>query len=128
LALCEVSVRTRLPVWMLLLCVSCMPVLSRLGFAQTSISAQSPRQDVTAPIANEDEARNRIANQMAKKAAKDRVVALKHDTDKLLKLSVELKEFVDKSDENVLSVDVIRKADEIEKLAKSVKEKMKGPN
>ena len=128
MALCEVSVRTRHPVWMLLLCVSCMPVLSRLGFAQTSISAQSPRQDVTAPIANEDEARNRIANEMAKKAAKDRVVALKHDTDKLLKLSVELKEFVDKSDENVLSVDVIRKADEIEKLAKSVKEKMKGPN
>jgi 2-phospho-L-lactate transferase/gluconeogenesis factor (CofD/UPF0052 family) len=128
LALCEVSVRTRLPVWMLLLCVSCMPILSRPGFAQTLISAQSPRQDVTAPIANEDEARARIANEMAKKAAKERVAALKHDTDKLLKLSQELKESVDKSDENVLSVDVIRKADEIEKLAKSVKEKMKGPN
>jgi len=128
LALCEVSVRTRLPVWMLLLCVSCMTVLSRPGFAQTSIPAQSPRQDVTAPLANEDEARARIANEMAKKAAKERVAALKHDTDKLLKLSQELKESVDKSDENVLSVDVIKKADEIEKLAKSVKEKMKGPN
>jgi len=105
-----------------------MTVLSRPGFAQTSIPAQSPRQDVTAPLANEDEARARIANEMAKKAAKERVAALKHDTDKLLKLSQELKESVDKSDENVLSVDVIKKADEIEKLAKSVKEKMKGPN
>ena len=75
-----------------------------------------------------DEARARLANEMAKKAAKERVVALKHDTDKLLRLSVELKEFVDKSDENVLSVEVIKKAEEIEKLAKSVKEKMKGPN
>jgi len=27
-----------------------------------------------------------------------------------------------------MSVDVIKKADEIEKLARSVKEKMKGPN
>ena len=44
------------------------------------------------------------------------------------KLSVELKQSVDKSDENVLSLDVIKKAEEIEKLARSVKDKMKGPN
>ena len=75
-----------------------------------------------------DEARARIAHDMGKKAAKERVAALKNDTDKLLKLSVELKSYVDKSDENVLSLDVIKKADEIEKLAKSVKDKMKGPN
>lgn len=65
---------------------------------------------------------------MEKKAAKERVAALKSDADKLLKLSVELKQYADKSDENVLSLDVIKKADEIEKLAKSVKDKMKGPN
>ncbi len=65
---------------------------------------------------------------MEKKAAKERVAALKHDTEKLLKLSVELKESVDKSDENVLSVEVIKKAEEIEKLAHSVKDKMKGPS
>ena len=35
---------------------------------------------------------------------------------------------MDKSNENVLSLDVIKKADEIEKLARSVKERMKGPN
>jgi hypothetical protein len=53
---------------------------------------------------------------------------LKVDTDKLLKLSVELKSYVDKSNENVLSLDVIKRAEEIEKLAHSVKDKMKGPN
>ena len=79
-------------------------------------------------MTDEDEARARITSDMAKKAAKERVAALKHDTDKLLKLSVELKDSVDKSDENVLSLDVIKKAEEIEKLARSVKEKMKGPN
>ena len=76
----------------------------------------------------EDDARARIVHDMEKKAAKDRVAALKNDTDKLLKLSVELKEYVDKSDENVLSLNVIKKAEEIEKLAKSVRDKMKGPN
>jgi hypothetical protein len=80
------------------------------------------------PITNADDAQERLATEMAKKAAKDRAAALKIDTDKLLKLSVELKQSVDKSDENVLSLDVIKKAEEIEKLARSVKEKMKGPN
>ena len=80
------------------------------------------------PIADEDDARTRIMHDMEKKAAKERIAALKSDTDKLLKLSVELKSYVDKSDENVLSVEVIKKADEIEKLARSVKYKMKGPN
>jgi hypothetical protein len=79
-------------------------------------------------MTDEEQARARITNEMAKKAAKDRVAALKNDTDKLLRLSVELKQSVDKSDENVLSVDVIKKAEEIEKLARSVKDKMKGPN
>jgi len=75
-----------------------------------------------------DDARERVNHDMEKRASKERVAALKNDTDKLLKLSVELKSYVDKSDENILSVDVIKKADEIEKLAKSVKDKMKGPN
>ena len=41
---------------------------------------------------------------------------------------MDLKDFVDKSNENVLSLEVLKKADEIEKLAHSVKDKMKGPN
>jgi len=50
---------------------------------------------------------------------------LKRDTERLLKLATELKDDVDKTNENVLSLDVIKKADEIEKLAKSVRDKMK---
>ncbi len=45
---------------------------------------------------------------------------------KLLSLANELKADVDKSSKDTLSLDVVRKADEIEKLAHSVKEKMKG--
>jgi hypothetical protein len=47
------------------------------------------------------------------------------DSAKLLKLATDLKAEVDKTTKDTLSLGVIRKADEIEKLAHSVKEKMK---
>jgi hypothetical protein len=47
------------------------------------------------------------------------------DAAKLLELATELKSAVDKTDKDTLSLDVIRKADTIERLAKGVKEKMK---
>ena len=101
-------------------------VLSMPCFAQDSRVVKPG--DLNSPATDADEAHARLAREMEKKAAKDRVAALKNDTDKLLKLSTELKSYVDKSDENVLSVDVVKKAEQIEKLAKSVKDKMKGPN
>ena len=69
-----------------------------------------------------------MQKEIEKKANAQRQADLKRDTDKLLKLSTELKEYVDKSNENVLSVEVINKAEEIEKLAHSVKVKMRGDN
>jgi hypothetical protein len=78
--------------------------------------------------ADGDEASTRLAHEMAKKANLERQAALKNDAEKLLKLAVELKASVDKSNENLLSMDVLKKAEEIEKLAHSVKDKMKGPN
>jgi len=77
---------------------------------------------------DEDEARAKLSRDMAKKANEERHAALKNDTDKLLRLAVDLKAYVDKSNEHVLSLDVVKKAEEIEKLARSVKDKMKGPN
>lgn len=79
-------------------------------------------------IGSGDEARERLAKEMAKKANLERQAALKADSDRLLKLAQELKDSVNKSNENILSLEVLKKAEEIEKLAKSVKEKMKGPN
>ena len=90
-----------------------------LGLAQ---AVQNPNQ----PPVPEDEDRRRIEKEMEKKANHERQVQLKRDTDRLFKLATDLKQYVDKSNENTLSVDVIRKAEEIEKLAHSVKEKMKG--
>jgi hypothetical protein len=81
-----------------------------------------------APLPGDEDGRERIVREMAKKANVERQAALRTDTDKLLKLATDLKAYVEKSNEHVLSVDVIRKAEEIEKLAHSVKDKMKGPN
>lgn len=63
---------------------------------------------------------------MAKARNNDRQKQLVQDTNKLLSLAKELKEEVDKSNSDTLSVDVVKKAGEIEKLAKSVKDRMKG--
>ena len=55
----------------------------------------------------------------------DRKRQISDDSARLLKLAGDLKAEVDKSNKDMLSLGVIRKADEIEKLARSVKEKMK---
>jgi hypothetical protein len=47
------------------------------------------------------------------------------DSAKLLTLAMALKAEVDKTNKDMLSLDVIRKADEIEKLAHNVRDKMK---
>ena len=97
------------------------PILAQSG------SGQQGTRPSAAPT-DEDDARQRLEREMIKKVNEERQAALKSDTEKLLKLAIELKAYVDKSNEHVLSLEVVNKAAEIEKLAHSVKEKMKGPN
>jgi nitric oxide reductase activation protein len=78
---------------------------------------QQPRS----PSEQEKEMQDRQIKEANKKRQED----IKNDTEKLFQLATELKAAVDKTNENMLSLDVIRKADEVEKLAKRVKEKMK---
>jgi hypothetical protein len=66
------------------------------------------------------------AEQQEKMRNNDRQKRLVADTDKLLELATDLKQQVDKTNKDTMSVDVIKKAEEIEKLAHSVKERMKG--
>ena len=73
----------------------------------------------------QDPAQKEMQDRMAREANKKRQQDIREQTDKLFQLATELKAAVDKSNENLLSLDVIRKAEEVEKLAKKVKEKMK---
>jgi len=87
-----------------------------------------PRLGSIPPLDSNDhdnEQHAKLERDLAKKANRDRQAQLQRDTDNLLKLANELKQSVDKSNENTLSLDVVKKAEEIEKLAHSVKEKMK---
>ncbi len=72
-----------------------------------------------------DEHVKEIERKQAKARNKERQEDLKKDTDKLLQLATELKLYVDKTNENVLSLDVIKKAEQIEKLSKEIQKKMK---
>jgi hypothetical protein len=105
------------------------PLLSIPSLSQNSGQrpAQFPGLGPSPGLADEHENQERakMERDMAKKANRERQVQLQRDTDHLLKLANELKQYVDKTNEHTLSLDVVKKAEEIEKLARSVKEKMK---
>jgi hypothetical protein len=85
-------------------------------YAPASAPQFEPRQD---------QAQKEMQDRMMREANKKRQQDIRNDTDKLFQLATELKAAVDKTNESLLSLDVVRKADEVEKLAKKVKEKMK---
>src|SRR3954464_14214670 len=72
-----------------------------------------------------DPALEKMQKQAEKQRNEQRQSDLQRDSDQLYKLAGELKKSVDTTNEHVLSLEVIRKAEEIEKLAKSVRTKMK---
>ncbi len=110
--------RYTLPMLLLLLFVT--------AFATQDSTPAADPQYSAAPHATGNEAWTR--EQLAKmrreqKAARQK--QLKEDTGKLLELATELKTSVDKTNENVLSLEVVKKAEEIEKLAKQIKTNMR---
>ena len=113
--------KSRLPVTLAFILTLSLPSMS-----QTNPMLHPDTQLGLQKSAPEDEPRLRMEREMAKKANLERQADLKRDTEKLLKLANELKESVDETNEGTLSVDVVKKAEEIEKLAHSVKDKMKG--
>jgi len=103
----------------LFLAVSCFGVQSD-GMQNGAQDPQFGRES------QKDPTEEKMERDREKALNKQRQTSLQKDTDRLLQLATELKEYVDKTNEHTLSLDVIKKADEIEKLARSVKGKMKG--
>lgn len=94
-------------------------VLSGTAFYKLPAAAQGP------PQSRQSQAEKEMLDRQIKEANKKRQQDIHDDTEKLFQLASELKEAVGKSNENLLSLDVVRKAEEVEKLAKKVKDKMK---
>jgi hypothetical protein len=68
---------------------------------------------------------HRMAEQQARARNNDRQKRIESDTDKLLGLANELKQQV-QGEKQLSPEDVSKRAEEIEKLARSVKDRMKG--
>ena len=99
------------------------------SIALAQASTQDPLQVPDPQFGRErqkDPTEEKLEHDREKALNKQRQTNLQKDTDRLLQLATELKQYVDKTNEHTLSLDVVKKADEIEKLAKSVKDKMKG--
>jgi hypothetical protein len=92
----------------------------------SGMDASTAGRRSTIPPGDGSSAPPQTEEEMAKLRNIERQKKLEDDTAKLLSLANELKADVDKSTKDMLSLDVVKKADEIEKLAHSVKERMKG--
>lgn len=75
--------------------------------------------------ATSSEPQQRLEHAQIAQLIAERQAQLRIDTARLVTLTAELKQHVDKTGVNILSMDVIKKAQEIQKLAKSVQDKMK---
>jgi type VI protein secretion system component VasF len=97
---------------------------------QAPVTRPTPGSPVQAPGSSDENDNDPMAHhaavQQAERRNTQRQQDIVNDTAKLLELAQQLKAEVDKSRKDQLSVSVVKKAEEIEKLAKSVKEKMKG--
>jgi len=99
--------------------------LSGVSVSQGPPVPTFPPAPAEIPQRNKDPMSEKIEREAAKQRNIQREQDIKRDTEKLLELATELKQYVDKTNENIISLDVIKKAEQIEKLAKNVKDKMK---
>ncbi|QNI30923.1 hypothetical protein H7849_17635 [Alloacidobacterium dinghuense] len=95
---------------------------------QSSQSEPASSQQATTPDEKaNDSSDSKPATDHATSPEDARQAQFAADSQKLYQLAQELKAEVDKSNKNTLSIAVTKKAEAIEKLAKSLKERMRTP-
>ena len=100
-------------------------LLLMLTFATVTAAAQLPGHPNTQPE-SQAELDHDMQQKLRLEQQKKRFEQMKHDSQRLLELATELKKYVDQSGEHVLSMEVVRKAEEMERLARRVKDNMRG--
>jgi hypothetical protein len=98
---------------------------SPAGQPQPAAGQQAPDPGPSRPGAGATPLAIPAAARTPEAANAERRRQIAEDAARLLQLATGLKAEVDKTDKDTLSLTVIRKADEIEKLARAVKDKMK---
>jgi len=92
-------------------------------FGGSASTGAEPR--LNGPGTPPDPTLRHMTEQMAVKRNNERQQRIVNDTAHLLQLAQQLNDEVSKTSKDQLSVSVVKKADEIEKLAKAIKEKMR---
>jgi hypothetical protein len=103
-----------------------LSTLVELGPRPRSGLLAAPPQFQEPPITEETELARRIARKQKKDLLKDNFEKMKRDAEELVALAKALQDELAKSNENVLSLQVMDKADKIERLAKKIKNRAKG--
>ncbi len=118
----------------LLLCSFLILASASWSLAQSvSMPTPSPQPRARDPFDGindhgEDQATQRLEQMRIKKAQEERRKQIGKDTDRLTQLVSDLKDLLAKADStNVLSLDAVKKAEEIEKLAKRLKNNLRDP-
>lgn len=81
-------------------------------------------EDAAGPLSHDPE-QSRMLREMSRDRSAQRQKEIVEDTNQLMDLVKQLKDAVDKSNKDQLSLSVVNTATEIEKLARAVKEKMR---
>jgi len=92
------------------------------GFAP----AQRPSHDRNPAMAVQGEPAEKLSRKQQDKLLKFRLEEMKQDAEELAGLAKSLQEDIDKTPGNVLSLQIVDKAEKIEKLAKKIKSAAKG--
>jgi hypothetical protein len=110
-----------LPLWAILISAHAQQEPQQSTQSDTSTQQPAPKPDEK----ENDSANAKPATNQAMSPEEARQAQFVADSQKLYQLAQELKLEVAKSNKNTLSIAVTKKAEEIEKLAKSLKERMR---
>jgi hypothetical protein len=98
--------------------------------ATTSADGQEPHLRPPSPPTSQSNEESPPSTSPSRKQKNDLLKSnfekLKHDAESLAVLAKSLQEELDKSNENILSLDVVDKAEKIEKLARKIKDSARG--
>ena len=130
--------RTSILLWvsasLALLLLGVVPMAAQTGGA-SSPSGGTTRREAAAQIVaqqqaeigtDQDNSQRTLQARQKRYLIKENLERLRHDAGELADLSKALQEELDKSNENVLPLGVVAKADKIQKLAKKIKSNARG--
>jgi len=124
------SYRTAIPLWLLVTLAGQMlgvpPIISATAApshpeATTQADSREAPQRSPRAQANEESSLSSLSEKQKRDLMKANFEKMKRDAGQLADLAKALQEELNKSNENILSLDIIEKADKIEKLAKRIK-------